>query len=105
MPLSESLMLLLAQLLFLKSNLRDLLLLLFTKERPELFAQVVHNKRVTMSDSLTLLFKKGWKCNSLTKKQTNCTFTLSLTKNEQFAEKTNEQIPNPGVREQVGTKI
>ena len=50
---------------FLKSDLSDLLPSLFTKERPERFAQVAHDKRATVSDSLRLLMTKELKINQL----------------------------------------
>ena len=63
------------------SDLIDLLLWLFTKEQPEQFAQVTHDRRATMSDSLRLLMimTKEW--------QERFAFfheriALSLTKNE-----------------------
>ena len=68
---------------------------LWTKERPERFIQDALNKRATVSNSLTSLFKKEWMRDSL-KKQVNRTFALSLSKNELFARKTDDQIPNPG---------
>ena len=81
LPKSESLPLLFAHLLvfkerlsnslihtFLKSNLRDSLLSLFTKEQPYRFVQVAHDKRATGAIH--------------TFSVTNCSVGLSLTKNE-----------------------
>ena len=52
-------------------------------------------KRATVSDSLpSLMTKEPWEQFTLFHKQ----ITLSLTKNEQFTQKTNEQIGNPGFR-------
>ena len=82
---------------FLKSNLNDLLPSLFTKGQSERFAQVAQNKGATVSDSLTSLFKKELKCDSL-KKRAKRTFALSLTKIGRFAQNTDEQIPNPGTQ-------
>ena len=64
---------------FLKSNLNDLLPSLFTKGQSERFAQVAQNKGATVSDSLTSLFKKERKCDSLSKKEQNA---LSLFRSQ-----------------------
>ena len=50
---------------YLKRDLSDVLLSLFTKEQSERFAQVAGNKRATVSHWLTLLFKKERKCDFL----------------------------------------
>ena len=62
--------------------------LLFFKERLERFAPVALYKRATVSDSLTSLFKKEQKCDSL---------VFLLTKNKRFARKTDEPIINPAL--------
>ena len=54
------------------------LMLLFTKEQPERFAQVAHNKKATVSDSLTLLVKKERKCDS--HKKANGSFAFAHKK-------------------------
>ena len=82
MPKSKSLMSLFAHSLFFLKQL-------------ERFAPVALYKIVSVSNLLKLLFKKEQKCNSL-EKRANHTFALSLTKNERFARKTDEWIPNPG---------
>ena len=61
----------------------------------ERIAPVAHYKRATMSDLLTLLFKKERKVRFAQKTQANRTFALSITKNERFARKTDERIPSP----------
>ena len=62
------------------------------KEQQEWFAQVAHDKRATLSNSLTSLFTK--------ERQERITLfheriTLSLTKNERIDQKKDERIPNP----------
>ena len=88
-----------AHLLFLKSCLNDLLPSLsqrlwatcsdcsWHKSNSERFAQVPHDIRVTVSDSLR----------SLMTKERPEQFPLSLTKNKQIAGKTDEQISNPDI--------
>ena len=53
-----------------------------TKEQMEQFAQVALDKRATGA-----ICSVSW---------AYCSFALSLTKNEQIAQKTAERIPNPG---------
>ena len=64
------------------------------KSDHEGFAQVAHDKRAMGAICFLykgfVLFHKGI---ALFHEQ----IALSLTKNEQFAQKTNEQIPNPGL--------
>ena len=77
---------------FLKSEVRNSLRSLITKSDCVWFAQVAHDKRATVSDSLTSLFTK--------ERQEQFPFfeeriALLLTKNERIARKTDEQISNP----------
>ena len=76
MPKSESLLSLLAQ-------------LLFFKERWKRFTLLALYKRATMRESL--MTKERWEQFALFHEW----IPLSLTKNERFAPKTDEQIPNP----------
>ena len=92
---SESLLSLFAQLLLIKdqqdrfalvalykrAKMRELLLSLFTKERPWVNWSRRSLKRVT-----------GAIC---TFSRANRSFALMITKNEQFAQKTDDRIPNP----------
>ena len=75
------------------SDLIDLLLWLFTKEQPEQFAQVTHDRRATMSDSLRLLMimTKEWRERFAFFSWANGSFAHKKWANQ----KTDEQIPNP----------
>ena len=72
--------------------------LLFTKERPEQFAQVTHHKRVIVSDSLISLFKKEQKCDSLKKKERE-SHSRSFThqKMSDLLEKPMSEFPTLGI--------
>ena len=63
----------------------------FLKEQREQFVLGALYKRATVSDSLPSLSKKEQNRDSLFGKDP----TLSLTRNDRFARKTKEQIPNP----------
>ena len=68
--------------------------LLFQKSNHEQFAQVAHEKRVTVNDLLRLLMTKGLRERLALFHER---VTLSLKKNERIAQKTCEQIPNPAL--------
>ena len=72
---------------FLMSDVSESLSLLTKKEQWERIAQVVHQKRATMSDSLRSLRGNEWSGG-------NRSFAHFFAKNERFAQKADEQIPS-----------
>ena len=70
--------------------------LLFTKERPEQFAQVTHHKRVVVSDSFISLFKKEQKCDSLKKKEREL-HSRTHQKTSDLLEKPMSEFPTLGI--------
>ena len=84
--------------------------LLFFKDCQDQFAAVALYKRAAVSVSILLIFKKerpwaNWSRRSLKKSKSsdslfsrsNRSFALSITKNEQFARKTDDPIPKPAI--------
>ena len=68
---------------------------LFLKEdQRDWIARVDLKKRATLSESIPSIFKKGNRSDSLFS-QLNQSFALSIPKNERFARKTDDRIPNP----------
>ena len=67
MPKTESLMSLFTHSLCFKEQFERFAPVALLKEHPEQFAQVIYNKRASVSDLLTLLFKKDRKFDLLKK--------------------------------------
>ena len=82
-------------LFFLKSDRSALLLSLLQKSNNEKIAPIALSKRATVSVSLPSLFKKEWQEWFALFPRANRYLALLLTKNEWFARKTKERIPNP----------
>ena len=67
---------------------------LFLKDQWDWIACVDLKKRATLCESIPSIFKKGNRSDSLFS-QSNQSFALSIPKNERFARKTDDRIPNP----------